>query len=149
MIRLTVLSVVGVLAVGACADHMNDGSRHMDEALGEAQDETQFHANRCEASSTMTEVSYELVRHEQAMADVMGHLDRAMDMMHGAHCGSSGMDRTMETVSTMRTAMRAHREKMLAASDVSSARDECVRHRKEMMNLCEEGRAENGGTSCM
>ena len=149
MLRALAFSSAIAMLSGACmSDTMDHGNRQMGLAISDARTETSRHTDLCNGALTMHEVTAELDRHEQAMNGIMGRMDRAMGTMHGMNCGS-GMDGMMQTVSQMKTAMQAHRDRIDAAVDVPAAHDECTNHRDQMMGLCASAEERNDGMSCM
>lgn len=148
--RNVILAFSTAMLASACmASPMDHGNQQMSEALASARNETSHHADVCSHAATLTDVTGELQRHEDAMDALMDRMDGAMGDMHGMHCSGGHMDSMMGTLSDIRTRVGDHATRLGAAGDVTKAHDECARYRDDMLGLCAAAGQDNDAMDCM
>jgi len=149
MYRLTTLSFAALMTTACMASPMDHGNGEMRSAVADAKQEALSHGERCQSATTLADVMEERDRHGQAMGSILGHMDGAMDDMHGMSCSGAGMDGMRQTVSDLKSAMKPHHAALGAVADVPAAHSECARYTDQMTELCASADQESRHLSCM
>lgn len=146
MRRHLLLSASILLAFGCSSEAAHDETDSLSAAFADGRAEIARHGQACVSAVAMPMVLEDLDRHVVAMDGVMERIDGGMHQMSA--CSADELGRIAGSMTDVRQQLGAHRERILAISDLGEAQRDCSRYTSMVSGAFGSIRYGMDGMSC-